>query len=104
MDENKKQGLVKTKRQSQCTIFCDPCEFSENRLPRNNVVMKCYQLVRNEMKSSKEKISLCMSLRQKRLEEYKQFIKELQYHVLQKKMKIIAKTFHKFVAILKCYF
>ena len=85
MDENKKKGLVKTRRQSQCTIFCDPCEFSESRLPRNNVVMKCYQLVRNETKGSKENISLCMSLRLKWLEKIKQFIKELQYHVLQKK-------------------
>ena len=44
MDENKKKGPVKIRRQSQCTIFCDPSEFNENRLPRNNVVRKIIML------------------------------------------------------------
>ena len=34
----------------KCPIFGDPCDFSENQLPSYNAVMKCYQLVRNEMK------------------------------------------------------
>ena len=55
MDENKRKGLCNTRRQSKCPIFGDPCDFSENQLPSYNAVMKCYLLVRNEMKSSNGK-------------------------------------------------
>ena len=55
MDENKRKGLFNTRRQSKCPIFGDPCDFSENQLPSYNAVMKCYLLVRNEMKSSNGK-------------------------------------------------
>ena len=63
MNENKRKGLFNTRRQSICPIFGDPCDFSENQLPSNNAVMKCYLLVRNEMK--RRKIIPRLSLRQR---------------------------------------
>ena len=68
MDEIEKKVLVTTRRQSKPPIFGDPCEFSENQLPNYNAVMKCYQLVKNEIKGSMKK--MCLSLHQKRLKEY----------------------------------
>ena len=41
--------------QSKCLIFGDPCDFSANQLPSYNTIMKCSQLVRNEMKVSNGK-------------------------------------------------
>ena len=50
MADNKKKGLVNSRRQSKCPIFGDPCDFSENQLPSRNAIMKFYLLIRNEMK------------------------------------------------------
>ena len=55
MNENKENDLVNTRRRSKYPIFGDPCDFSENQLPSYNAVMKCYQLVRIEIKGSNGK-------------------------------------------------
>ena len=63
MDENKKKGLVNARRQSKYLMFGDPCDFNENQFPSYNAILICYQLLRNELKCIKGKISMCPSLR-----------------------------------------